>query len=805
MQDLRFALRQLLKNPGFTAVAMLTLALGIGANTAIFSVLKALVWDALPYRDPEQLVAIWASDTRRPASKQPLSYPDFEDWRARSKTFAQMAAWYTWDYTVTGGAEPLRVRGAVVSRELFELLGVPPQLGRGILTEDDKPGNRIVILSHGLWERRFNSDPDLPGQSITLNGQSYVVAGVMPRRFQFPVEADPVEVWTTITMAAGNSPVLARRDWKTFFALGRLKPGVRLEEAQTELATLAAGLSLQHPKTNQFQSARVVPAAEEWLGEIRHGLLILFGAVACVLLIACTNVANLFLAKATVRHREMAVRAALGANRARIVRQLLTESTLLALGGGLAGGLFAWWGVDALFALNPAGWPHTAEVRLDERALTFTLLVSLATGLLFGLVPAWQSAKTNLCIALQEGGRTAPEIRGGTQWRNALVVAEIALALVLLTGAGLLLNSFWRLRQVPPGFDARNVLAFRMSLPYDRYDGTQVAEFYRQFQTRLQSLPGVRAASAALPLPMTTEYSPPISFKIQGRELAHNERPVCDGSTVQPGYFRTLGIQLIAGRDFGEHDDTKSPPVALINQTLARRYFPNENPVGRRLRIIFNDAELEWREIIGVVADVKYRRLNDEPRPRIYATLAQDAFHEMYVAVKTDADPRSVIGAVRAELRALDRDQPIYDVRTLEQRLGASLARPRFSATLLALFGGLAVVLTAVGLYGVMSYTMAQRTHEIGVRMALGAGKRDVLRSAIGQGLRLAVLGVSLGLIGSLALTRSISTLLYEVSPTDPATFAAVSAGLILVALTACYVPARRAANVDPMEALRHE
>ena len=807
-QDLRYSLRMLLKKPVFTSIAILTLALGIGANTAIFSVVNAVLLRPLPFKEPDRLVAIYAKHMRSVESKGSLSYPDFTDFRDQGQSFEQLAAWYPWDYTVTGITDPERVRGVVVSRELFEILGVQPRLGRIFSGEEDKPGNRMVLISQGLWQRRFNSDPNLIGQGITLNGQSYIVTGVMPSQFQFPVEADSVDVWTTIVMAVGNKPILNRRDAKLFYVTGRLKPNVKIEQAQAELEGLTSALGNQYPESNAYMGAKVIAARDHLVGDVRNGLLLLFGAVGCLLLIACVNVANLLLAKATTRGREVAVRAALGANRWKIVRLLLMESSLLALASGLLGWLLAWSSVDALVALSPSDLPRADEIKVDAAVLGFTLLVSLLTGLIFGLVPAWQASKTDLATALKEGGRASTDGRTGKRLRSGLVVAQIAIALVLLVGAGLFLNSFWRLRKVNPGFDANNVISLRMSLPYNKYKEAQAGEFYRQLQERLQAIPGVRAASTVFPLPMSPETSPPLDFEIEGRTFAPNERPNCDGRNMQPDYFHTLGIPLIKGRDFSDSDTKQSTPVAIINETLARRFFPNEDPIGKRVQLVMpmmDKSTFPFREIIGVVGDVKQRKVSEETRPEIYAPFAQSPFNEMYVAVKSDLDQRNIISAVRAEVQALDKDQPIYDIKTLDHRLGASFAQQQFSAMLLTLFAALAMILTAVGLYGVISYSVAQRTHEIGLRMALGAKQGEVLKLIVKEGMRLSLLGVVIGLIASFALKQLVEGLLFGVKATDPVTFVVIAALLTTVSLLACYLPARRAAQVDPMIALRGE
>jgi putative ABC transport system permease protein len=805
LQDLRYSVRMLLKKPIFTLIALFTLALGIGANTAIFSVVNAVLLRPLPFKDSDRLVSIYAKHLRMPDSKEGLSYPDFSDFREQSQSFQHLTAWYPWDYTVTGEADPERIRGAVVSREFFDVLGVQPKLGHLFTAEEDKPNNHMVLLSHKLWQRRFNSNPNVVGQSIILNGKSYLVAGVMAPQLKFPLEGDPVDVWTTITMEIGNSPFLTRRNRKVFYVMGRLQPNVEIGRAQAELDNIATALGTQYPQTNESTGVKVIGAADQMVGSVRNGLLLLFGAVGCVLLIACVNIANLLLAKATVREREIAVRSALGASRWQIIRLLLTESALLALVGGGLGLLLAAVTVEPLVALSPGDLPRAEGIGLDISVLGFTLLISLVTGVFFGLAPALQSSKTDLATALKEGGRAATNGRSGKRLRNALVVAEMALALILLAGAGLLLNTFWNLRQINPGFDAKNVVSFRISLPYSKYKPPQVGEFYKQLQTRLQSITGVESVSAVFPLPMSGETSPPLDFEIEGRPMPANERPNCDGRSMQPGYFDTLGIRLVKGRDFTERDSADAPPVAIINETLARRHFPNEDPIGKRIRLIFpmSETPLPFREIVGVFGDVKQRKVSEETRPEIYAPFAQGPFPEMYLAVKTSHSPSGLIGAVNSEVHALDKDQPIYDIKTLEQRLGASFAQQRFSAALLTLFAALALILTAVGLYGVISYSVAQRTHEIGLRVALGAQQSTVLKLIVGEGVKLALIGVVIGFLATLGLKQLVEGLLFGVKASDPLTFAVIASIQVLVSLVACYLPARRAAKVDPMVALR--
>jgi len=810
LRDIRYGVRTLLQRPGFTLVAVVTLALGIGANAGVFSVIDAVLLRPLPFKEPERLVAVWSTDLRNPQSKLPVSGLDLADWRAESRTVESFGAWFTMDLTMTGGGEPVRVKAKGVQEDLLGLLGVAPMHGRVFRAGD----HYAVVLSHAFWQRKFNADPKVVGQGITLGDESYTVVGVMPPGFQFPIEAEAGNLWLTWDWAKLPPAPTSRRDARLSESIGRLRPGVSIKQAQAELDTIAAALRQQYPDTNKEIGVRLIPMEKNLAGEQRRALLILFGAVGCVLLIACVNVANLLLARAAGRQREIAVRAALGASRPRLILQLLTESLLLALTGGVLGSLVAMWSVDALLALNPVYLPGAERIGVDGRVLAFTLLASIVTGALFGLAPAWRASKVDLTTALKDGARTASESKGSRRLRDALVVAEIALSLVLLTGAALLLHSFWRMRQADPGFDPRNVLTFRISLSYQKYEAAKAGEFFRRLQSRLQTIPGVRAAANVFPLPLNDEREfddleaiLDARFEIEGRTLRPNDRPHYDPRTVQPEYFRAMGIRLLGGRDFDERDRDGRAPVAIINEAMARRYFAGEDPIGKRIRLssLVTPKDQPMRQIVGVVGDVKHRGVTAEARPEVYVPFAQAPFQEMFVAVKTDSDPASVTSAVRAAVLELDREQPIFNVKTMEQRLGQSVAGQRFNTLLLAIFAGLALLLAAVGLYGALSYAVAERTHELGVRLALGAQSRDVLRLVIGHGLKLVAIGLLIGLVGAVALTRLLGGLLFGVSATDPLTFFVVALLLVVVAVVACYLPARRATKVDPMVALRAE
>ena len=809
LQDLRYGFRMLLKHPGFTMVAVVALALGIGANTAIFSVVNAVLLRPLPFAEPSRLVNLWESHIQRGINQGAVSYPNFADWRDQSQVFEGMASYHQNDFILTGVDEPARLEGAVVNADLFPLLGATPILGRTFQTEEDKPGDagRVVILSNRLWKNRFSSNPDIVGKAMVLNGKDYTVVGVMPEGFQFPVQNQPIELWATVAVdSGGEEPMTSQRGAHYMAVLARLKPNVTRAQAQSEMDVIAARLEQQYPDSNSHRGINVIPALETLVGDIRPALLILLGAVGCVLLIACANVANLLLARASSRHKEMAIRAALGASRARVVRQLLTESVLLSLAGGALGLLFALWGTSLLVTLSGDDIPRSAQIGLDANVLGFTLLVSLATGVVFGLFPALHSSKTDLTESLKEGGRGSTDGARHNRMRSGLVVAEVAIAVVLLVGAGLLIQSLRRLQQVKPGFDPHNVLSLSLGLPEVKYPTQQQIDFYRQLLSRLEALPGVRSASAVLPLPLSNDRMR-ISFETEGRPMARGDLPASEYRATGLNYFRTMGIPLLAGRDFSERDDKKSTAVIIVNEAFAQKFFPGEDAIGKHIKpgISTDETKPVWREIIGVVGNVKHLRLGAAPDPEYYVPHAQLPFDSMTIVVKTDGDPRGLISAVQSEVRTLDRDLPVYSVKTLEEYVAGAVAQPRFNTLLLASFAALALILTAVGLYGVMSYSVTQRSHEIGIRMALGARQQDVLKMVVRQGMTLTAVGLSVGLVGAYFLTRLMATLLFGVSATDPITFATIAVLLSGVALGACLVPARRATKVDPMIALRYE
>ena len=809
IQDIKFGLRMLVKSPSLSIVATIALALGIGANTAIFSVVNAVLLRPLPFPNSEQLMSVFETDTQLGRVRGSHSYPNFFDLRAQATSFEQVAAYHSGDFIMTGRGEPVRLQGVVTTADLFPLLGVAPIMGRTFVADEDKPGsNRVVVLSEKLFRGRFNSDTSLLNQAITLDGVPFTVIGVMPASFEFPIQNEPAELWTTIAGdASGKSPITEQRGAHFLNAIGRLKANVTSKQAQSDLNTIAARLEQQYPDTNTHNGLRLESALTALVGDIRPALLILLGAVACVLLIACANVANLLLARATSRYKEMAIRSALGASRMRVVRQLLTESILLSIVGGAAGLLLAVWWSDLLIALGKEDIPRAVHVGIDWRVLGFTAGVSILTGVIFGLFPAVHASKTELVESLKEGGRGTSEGARRNRMRNVLAVGELAVAVVLLVSAGLLIKSLWRLQNVDSGLQPDNVLTFNVAVPETKYKAEKQAQFFTDLKTRLESSPGVQSASSILPLPLSGERFS-ISFQIEGREVARKDEPSADIFMTGVDYFKTMGIPMIKGREFEARDQHGSPPVAIISKEFARQYFPNEDPIGKRIKpglSTYDDEKSTYREIVGVVGDIRNRALNTEPKPAYYVPLTQIPFSQMTLVVKTKKDPRSLISGLNKEVSAMDNTLPVFSVKTMPEYLAASVAAPRFNTTLLAIFAGVALVLTLVGLYGVMSYSVAQRTNEIGIRLALGAQSKDVLVMIVKQGSFLIALGLTIGLFGAYALTRLISSLLFGVTAKDPVTFAGAAVVLAVVALLACYIPAWRATKVDPLEALRCE
>ena len=803
-QDLRYGVRMLTKNPGFTVVAVLALTLGIGANTAIFSVVNSVLLRPLPYSEPGRLVQLWEVDARKKTSEMPASYPNFADWRDQKNAFEEVAAYSDWTFNLTGTGEPERIRSAIISPAFFSTLGIKPIRGRIFLSGEDERGKDLVaVISESLWRRRFDSDPNIVGRSLNLDDKSFTVIGVIARGVQAPLLSDEIELWAPLSHGFGFTD----RDSHYLNVVARLKPDATLQQAQADMNTIAGRLEQQYPESNKGRSVRVVSLNEQIVGDFRTSLLVMLGAVAFVLLIGSANVANMSLARATARQKEMAIRTALGAGRWRIVRQLLTESVLLSLLSGTLGLLVAIWGIDLLVALSPADLPRVREVTIDLRVLAFTLAVSLLTGILFGLLPALQASRPNLNERLKTGGGSATGGTNRQHLRGFLVIAEIALSLVLLVGAGLLIRSFLRLQAVNPGFNPTNVLTMQIDLSGPKYKtGAQVIAFHNQLLERLKQLPGVQHASTRSFVPIANDASfAYLRFNLEGRQGDVLEPPVAFYNGVSPDYFQTMMIPLLKGRGFSERDVRGSQNVAIVNGTLARRYFGSEDVMGKRISVEDKPKEEDWITIVGVVGDTKPRELRSEPVAELYMPYGQQPERGMSLMIRYLEGGTGVAAAVRNEVLALDKDQPIYSIRTLESVLSESVARPRFRMLVLGIFAGMALILAGVGIYGVISYGVSQRTREIGIRMALGAQATDVLKLVVKGGMMLVLIGVALGLAGALALTRLLSTLLFAVTPTDAATFATVSVGLIVVALFACFIPARRATKVDPLVALRYE
>ena len=800
LQDLRYAARTLLRRPGFAAVVVLTLALGIGANSAIFSVVNSVLLNPLPYANPERLVMVWG---RYPDfGRVSTSLPDFRDWRERTRSFAQLAAWHGTIFNLTGdGSEPQQLTADRVTANYFATLGVRPALGRAFTAEEERAGGNddVVVLSHGLWQSRFGGDPGIVGRQINLSGRPYTVVGVAPKAFRFWHDVD---LWAPLR--ADTAAYSRRAEYLTVF--GRLKPGVTVRQAASDLADVVRQLAAQYPETNTVLRSEVVSMHKDVVGKVRPALLVFSGAVGFVLLIACANVANLMLTRAASREREIAIRATLGAAQSRLVRQALTESVLLAVAGGVLGLLFASLGVDALRSSGLDVVPRLAEVSLDARVVGFTLLLSLLTGLLFGLAPALRFASDDLQSTLREGARGASAGAAARRLRDALVLAEVALALVLLVGAGLLVRSFQQLNRVDPGFDPERVLTYGVILPRAKYgEGSRLPAVYDALLERTRGVPGVRAAAVSTSLPM--ESPPYTTYSVEGRpEPRVGEIQDVQPFQVSPDYFRVLGIKLRRGRLLDERDGPQSQRVAVINVEMARRVWPGQDPIGAHITFDDpSDTAAVWWTVVGVVGTVAQEGLTAKPYAQLYRPIAQGESRAVWVSMRTAGDPLAAAAGARQALKAVDPDLPLNDLRTMEQRIAETVAQPRVSVALLGVFAAVALALAAIGIYGVVSYGVAQRTREIGIRMALGAKPADVLRLVIRQGMTPVAAGVALGIVGAFAATRAMATLLYGVSATDPMTFAVVAVFLAAVALVATYLPARRAMGVPPTEALRYE
>jgi putative ABC transport system permease protein len=809
MQDIRYGVRMLVKHKAFTSIAVITLALGIGANTAIFSVVNELLLRPLPFRDAERIVMLWEV-TPEGRHQNTTSRGNFRRWREQNTSYENVSAFTDQRLNLTGSGEPEELSVQFATAEFFKVLGVDPLFGRTFLPEDDKPESPpVAVLSYGLWQRRFGGQSNVVGQTITLNAYKFSIIGVMPPNFQFHIKqrsgtGRPAELWTVLPMQTG--PGVNERG-RFLSAVARLKDGVTREQAEAELRTIEARLSDESPQYNKNYSAEVLPLREQFFGNVRRPLWLMLGAVGFVLLIACANVANLLLSLATSREKEIAVRAALGARRGRIIRQLLTESLLLALLGSVFGLGLAWLGIKALMLISPRDLVSLHTVSLNTTVLLWTLGVSILTGIIFGLAPALHISRLNLNDSLKEGGKSeSGQASGSRRLRNALVVSEIALAVVLLASAGLLIRSFVRLQQVDRGFQTDNVLSMVVRLPEAKYqEDPQLVTFFAQALDRIRQLPGVRSAGMVNHLPLYGGLGSNTGFKIIGRpEPPPGQGPGTDVRVVDAGYFPTLGIPLLRGRNFSDLELKEPKHVILINEVLAREYFPGEDPIGKRLDVAMFEKPTP-AEIIGVVGNVRYDSLIDELPPAVYFPHPDLAYSFMTLVIRTDGEPSAIAPAVQREIRGLDPNQPVSDVRTMNQVMSEWVARSRFNTLLLALFAALATLLSAVGIFGVMNYSVALRTREIGLRLAVGAQPRQVLMLILKQGFVLTVVGVVFGLAAAFALTRLLSGLLFGVTAVDVTTFTTISLLLVVVSLLACYLPARRAMRIDPLRALRYE
>ena len=807
LQDLRHAQRRLLRSPGFTISCVLILVIGMGATTAIFSLVNAVLLRPLPFPNSDRLVWVSQQDHSLPGvAQESLSYPDYFDWRAQNHSLDGIASYASATGTLDLKGESQRMEIQTVSSNFFRVLGVAPMLGRDLSWEEEKPGNRAVMLSYSFWQSEFGREPGIVGKSITMNGHGYTVAGVMPKGFEFPFENPAPVLWKSIAdEAEGKSPATQQRGFDTLGMIARLRPGVTVAQAKADLSVIAGNLSRQYPETNkQYGSALVEPELPHMMGDTQPTLRVLFGAVSLVLLLVCANVAGLLLARGSRRGAEFALRTAMGASRMVIIRQLLFESLLLSLCGGGAGIALAFGLIQVLLKLMPIEIPRMENASIDGGVLVFVLVVSVMTGLLFGAFPALRLSRTEPARALCEGGRSLAGGRAQHRLHNSLVVAETAIGMVLLIGAGLLMRSFLRILDVNPGFDPKHVLTSRVAVPFDDTKHNQHYLFYQQLVERISAMPGVQSASAGWPLPMSSS-SATVSFNIQGRPVAKGDEPSESLGLAMPGYFETMKIPLIAGRTFGGQDGLTGQPTIIVNQAFVGKYFPHENPIGQHIQVHVGDDLFEHpvREIVGVVGNIKRKGLTADFDPQYYLPYAQGLITNPYLVVRTNRDPAVMQAAIGVAVHELDKNVPVYQASTVEQYLYKSAAQPRFQAFLLSCFAVIALALAAIGFYGLLSYMVVQRTLEIGLRMALGAQPGDVLRMIVLRGMTLALVGVGLGVAASLALTRLISGLLFEVRSTDPVTFAATAALLLLVSIAASSAPAFRASRLDPMKTLR--
>lgn len=798
MQDLRYAVRTLSRRYGFTALVVLTLALGVGANTAVFSVIDGVLLRPLPYHQADRLMMVWEDDRLNSRPRYPVAPGNFTDWREQSRAFEALAAFTGTTADLTGVGEPVRIGAAVVWPNMFDVLGVSPVLGRGFTPDDGKAGNhRVAILSHGSWQSRFNADPNIVGRELRLNGNPFQVIGVMPRGFVFP-EAE-VEVWRPMVL---GPDVAALRAQHFLSVVGRLAPRVTTDLAQQDMDAIARRAQLAHPETNDRRGVTLVPLREQVVGDVRRALYVIGAAVGMVLLIGCANVANLLLAAGTGRVRELAVRTALGASRARIVRQLLVEAMVLASLGGAAGLALAIWGTRLLASVGTAWLPRAEQVSVDARVFAFAAAMSLLTGLLFALLPAIQASRGDVQHVLKDGARGAGPGRTARRIGSALIVGELALAVVLVIGAGLVLKSFWKLNQVNAGFNASHVLTAGVNLPASRYDeDDKTMAFYRTLFDRLASLPGVRAAGAVNALPMNGP-GPTAWLTMEGQPRPTGEPPEVGLRSAQQDYFKAMEIPVVRGRGVSDDDTRQRPRVVVINQALVDRFYAGRDPLGTRIRLGPN-PNAPWWTIVGVVGSVRHNGLEVEAAPEVYRPLWQSGDSAVVLTIRTDGDPNALAGAVRGVVQSIDANLPLSRVSSMEGVMAESTARRRLTMLLLGAFATLALVLAVVGIYGVLAYAVSQRRQEIGVRMAVGARGRDVVRMVVREGMALGVTGLAIGLLAALAANRLVRALLFDVTPTDAVTYGAVSAIVLTVAALAAYVPARRASRVDPLTALR--
>ena len=803
LQDLRYGARMLVKNPAFTVVALLTLALGIGANTAIFSVVNAIVFRPLPYSKPQQLVGVWTRDLKRPGTQYPASLPMIRDWQQQSRALSGVAAYAFNRFHVTGNEGPDETRGVLTTPNFFPVMGVNPVLGRTLLPTDER--QRVVVLGDALWRRRYNADRNVLGKTINLNSEAFTIVGVMPPTFRFPTP--DIELWTSMASLYDVTATAAVGDWinsrslRGYRVVGRLHEGVSFEQAQAEMNTIAERLAQTYPDSDAGTGVVLVHLREQMVGTYRRPLMVLLVAIGFILLIACANVANLIMSRTAARDREIAIRRAMGAGQLRVIRQMLTENLLLAALGGVLGLLFARWGAEVLLGLTPKDIPRLEGVSVDRWTLLFTFSVSLLTGVLFGLAPAWHARKLSLNEVLHKGGRGISGIRGVKRLRGTLVIAEIALAVVLVIGSGLMLKSFQRLTDVNPGFDPDHLLTMAVGLQFIHYqDPNKQVAFFDNALEGIRSLPGVVAAGACTSLP-PNYIQQGTGFTIEGRPVdTSSQPPSAIYMPATPGYLEALGIPIIKGRNVKQSDTAQAPGVVVINQTLAKQFFPDQDPLGQKMNI---GGVL--RSIVGIAGDARYEGLNTPVGPQVYVPYAQSPFPGMRVVVRTTTDPMTLVSAVRNKIQSIDSEEGPTRIAPMTQLLAESVSQPRFNTFLMGLFAALAFILASIGIYGVISYDVTQRTSEIGIRVALGAQVPDILKLILKEGAVLTLSGLALGLLGAFALTRFLTALLFGVSPNDPSTYAIVSVLVVFVAMAACLVPSRRATKVDPLVALRHE